>query len=122
MRVFKNRFMCRFAAKQRISDAELLEAVQRAENGLIDADLGGGVIKQRIARAGQGKRGGYRSIILFKSGDKAFFMLAFAKNERENITPQELADLKSAATVMLAMSDTELTAAQENNILTEIIL
>ncbi|HHK5605684.1 TPA: type II toxin-antitoxin system RelE/ParE family toxin, partial [Neisseria polysaccharea] len=55
--------MTKFAKKHKISDSELPEAVRRADNGLTDADLGGGVIKQRIARQGQGRRGGYRSII-----------------------------------------------------------
>ena len=61
MRIFKNKFITKFAEKQGIDDTDLREAVNRAENGLIDADLGGGVIKQRIARKGQGKSGGYRT-------------------------------------------------------------
>ncbi len=57
MRVFKNAWFERFARKQRIPDEALLEAVARAERGQIDADLGGGVIKQRVARRGQGRSG-----------------------------------------------------------------
>lgn len=68
--VYKNKFFARFAREARISDADLWKAVQLAERGVIDADLGGGVIKQRIARAGQGKSGGSRSIILFRKGDR----------------------------------------------------
>ncbi|MCC9395659.1 type II toxin-antitoxin system RelE/ParE family toxin, partial [Enterobacter hormaechei subsp. steigerwaltii] len=63
MRIFKNQWIVKFAKKHKINDSELLEAVERADNGLIDADLGGGVIKQRIARQGQGRSGGYRSLI-----------------------------------------------------------
>lgn len=74
MRVFRNQWTTKFAQKHRISDADLLEAVERAGSGLIDADLGGGVIKQRIALQGQGRRGGYRSLIIFKHGETAFFM------------------------------------------------
>ena len=69
----------RFASRERIADEELCEAVRRAERGLIDADLGGGVIKQRLARAGQGKSGGFRSILLFRRGSKAFFVYGFAR-------------------------------------------
>ncbi|ASP17712.1 toxin-antitoxin system, toxin component, RelE family [Neisseria sp. oral taxon 020 str. F0370] len=120
MRIFKNRYITRFAAKQGITDADLREAAERADNGLIDADLGGGVIKQRIARKGQGRNGGYRSLIIFRKGDKAFFMLAFAKNNRANISREELAELKAAAEIMLAMTDTQIAAAIENSTLTEI--
>ena len=120
MRIFKNRYITRFAAKQGITDADLREAAERADNGLIDADLGGGVIKQRIARKGQGRSSGYRSLIIFRKGDKAFFMLAFAKNDRANISREELTELKAAAEIMLAMTDTQIAAAIENSTLTEI--
>ena len=78
MRIFRNQWITKFAKKHKISDSELIEAVERADNGLIDADLGGGVIKQRIARQGQGRSGGYRSLIFFRHGERAFFMTAFA--------------------------------------------
>ncbi len=80
MRLFKTRHFSRFAAKESIADAALGDAVRRAEAGLIDADLGGGVIKQRLARPGQGKSGGFRSIVLFKRGATAFFVYGFAKS------------------------------------------
>ena len=80
MRIFKNAWFSRFAAKERITDGCLRDAVRRAENGLIDADLGGNVIKQRVARQGQGKSGGYRTLILFWAGSRAFFTFGFAKN------------------------------------------
>ena len=62
-RIFKTRWFERFARKEKIRNAVLLDAVARAEKGQLDADLGGGVIKQRVARPGQGKSGGYRTII-----------------------------------------------------------
>jgi hypothetical protein len=65
-RVFKTKWFQRFARKEKLADAALLEAADRAEKGQIDADLGGGVIKQRIARTGKGKSGGYRTIILLR--------------------------------------------------------
>lgn len=120
MRVFKNQWTIKFAQKHRISDADLLEAVERAGSGLIDADLGGGVIKQRIARQGQGRRGGYRSLIIFKYGETAFFMAAFAKSDRDNISHAELAELKQAAVILLAMTAVDIEQAKSNGTFTEI--
>ncbi len=82
---------------------------------MIDADLGGGVIKQRIARPGQGKSGGYSSIILFKSGDRALFVYGFAKSNRENISPREVQGFRALSTRFLATSDTQITQAIESN-------
>ena len=69
MRIFKNKPFARFARKCEISDSELCQAIKDADCGLIDANLGGGVIKQRIARKGSGKSGGFRTMILFKAGN-----------------------------------------------------
>ena len=67
----------------------------------MDADLGGGLIKQRIARPGQGKRGGYRSIIAYRAGKRSVFLYGFGKNERDNIDGDELARWKTAGRVIL---------------------
>jgi hypothetical protein len=85
MRVFKTKQFARFLIQEGISEVLLCEAVNRANTGLIDADLGGSVIKQRIAREGQGRSSGYRSIVLFRLGDRAIFAYGFAKNARQNI-------------------------------------
>lgn len=74
LRIFKTKWFVRFAQQNGIKDTVLCEAIANAEKGLIAADLGGGVIKQRIARPKEGKSGGYRSIILFRSGDRAIFV------------------------------------------------
>lgn len=81
MQVLKNAWFERFARKQKIPDQVLLDAIKRAELGQIDADLGGGVIKQRIARKGQGKSGGYRTIVLYRARKRAIFMYGFSKSE-----------------------------------------
>ena len=120
MRIFRNQWITKFAKKHKISDSELIEAVERADKGVIDADLGGGVIKQRIARQGQGRSGGYRSLIFFRRGERAFFMTAFAKNDRENITNKELSELKKAAAIILAMTETDIEQAKLNGTFTEI--
>ena len=81
MRVFKTKPFARFSAREDIADALLCEAVKRAQTGLIDADLGGGVIKQRLPREGQGRSGGYRSLVVFKRDRRAIFVYGFAKNK-----------------------------------------
>lgn len=120
MRIFANRWFARFADKQNIGDDDLREAVSRAERGLIDADLGGGVIKQRIARKGQGKSGGFRSVILFRQGERAFFVYAFAKSDRDNIDQSELSTYKIAAAVYLNYTDDELALFLKQGTLMEI--
>jgi hypothetical protein len=108
MRVFKTRWFVRFAKSEKISDASLADAVARAERGLLDADLGGGIIKQRVARPGAGRRGGYRAIIAYAHGHRAVFLLGFAKSARDNIAADQLADLKEAASELLALSNGEI--------------
>ena len=97
MRVFKTKLFARFARRERISDASLREAVRRAERGLIDADLGGGVLKQRVARPGEGRSGGYRVLIAYRAKTRSVFLFGFAKSERENIDDDELATLREIA-------------------------
>ena len=111
----------RFAKKSKISDVALCKAVMNAERGLIDADLGGGVIKQRVAREGEGKSGGFRTMILFKTGTRAFFVHGFAKNKMDNISDNDLVLLRRLAAEMLNYNETELTQAINKNILTEVI-
>ena len=108
MQLFKSRWFQRFARKEGITDIGLREAVARAEKGQIDADLGGEVIKQRIARPGQGKSKGYRTIILFRRGHRAFFVYGFSKSQRANINDDEEAQFKEAAKHVLALTEKQL--------------
>jgi hypothetical protein len=80
----------------------LREAIARAERGLIDADLGGGLIKQRVARQGQGRSGGYRVIVAYRIKGRAVFLFGFAKNEKENISQDELEFFRELAENWLA--------------------
>ena len=120
MRIFKNKRFKKFARKQGISDEQLLEVVKRAEIGLIDADLGDGIIKQRVERQGQGKRSGYRTIMLYRSQERAFFVYGFAKNEQENINLEELAVIKEMAALYLTMADKDLKTMIDNADLWEV--
>ena len=110
-RIFKNTWFTRFADKEGITDGELREAVNRLEAGQADADLGGGVYKMRVARSGEGKSGGYRVIVFFRSEDKTFFQYAYPKSSRGNIDQGELRYYKKMAKIRFAMSDRELADA-----------
>jgi hypothetical protein len=120
MRVFKNKAFSRFADRNEISDEDLCEAVQRVSRGLSDADLGGGVIKQRIARKGAGKSSGFRSMVLFRKEDRAVFVHGFAKKDLSNITPKELKALKKLAKIMLGYSDSQLATVVASGALVEV--
>ena len=111
MQVYKTKWFARFANKENISDNALCEAVRRAEKGNIDADHHGGVISQRIAREGQGTRKGYRTVILFRQGDKAFFVHGYERKNQNRIEKKQLMRYKEMATAMLYGSETELQTA-----------
>ena len=102
MQIFKTKWFARFARKERIGDDVLREAIAHVEQGLVGARLGGDLIKQRVARPGAGKSGGYRALIAFRAKKRAVFLYAFGKNERENIDDNELATLKEIAHAWLA--------------------
>lgn len=120
MRVYKTRPFARFQRRERISDETLCKAVADAEAGLIEADLGGGLIKQRVARAGSGKRGGYRTVIAYRKETRAFFLFGFAKSARANIDDDELAALKRRAAGLLAAAEQALNTMIADEDLTEV--
>lgn len=108
MRIFKVKLFARYANEESINDSTLTTAIKNAENGLIDADLGGGLIKMRIAKTGNGKSGGYRTIIAYKKNEKAIFLFGFQKNELGNITKKQLDRFKYASKLWLKASDVDL--------------
>ena len=112
MQTFKTKAFARFANREGLEDAALCEAIGRARSGLIDADLGGGVIKQRIARKGGGRSGGFRTIVLFRRGELAFFVYGFAKSDRDNLRRDELATFRLLADEYLSLDQVGLAAAQ----------
>ena len=120
MSVFKTKVFARFARKAGVTDDELFEAAREVANGRFDADLGGGVFKQRIAREGQGKSGGFRTIILFRIGGHSFFAHGFAKSAKANVTAKELKALKALADVLLGLKDEALSGAMEAGELIEV--
>lgn len=120
MRLFKTKWFMRYARQEQIDDHSLLEAIERAERGLVDADLGGGIIKQRVARTGQGRSGGFRLLVGYRSGNIAVFLYGFAKNERDNITPDDLDTLREIGATWIAAKKEHLENAIKEGILTEV--
>lgn len=121
MRIFKNVWFNRFARQEKITDEVLVGAIIRADKGLIDADLGGSVIKQRIAKPGRGKSGGYRTIIIFRRGERAFFVYGFAKSNQDNLEKYEEDLYKKSAKELLALTDAQIEQLLKSKALTEVI-
>ena len=121
MRIFKTKWLARYARRAGITDRSLAEAIARAGRGLVDADLGGGIIKQRIARSGAGRSGGYRMLVAYRAGARAVFLYAFAKNQQDNIGRDELVSLREIGAAWLAADNRGLDRAMDEGLLQEVI-
>ena len=108
MRIFKNPWFSRFTDKEGITDGELREIVNQLEADQSDADLGGGVYKMRLARPGEGKSGGYRVIVFFRSEERTFFVYSFAKSDRANISEKDLREFKKRAKINFSKTDEQI--------------
>lgn len=120
MRIFVTRWFARYARRERIGEDRLLEAVERAGRGNVDADLGGGIIKQRVARSGRGRSAGFRVLVAFHCGERAVFLYGFAKKERENIRADELETLREIAAAWFRATDADLDRAVSAGVLREV--
>jgi len=119
--IFKTKWFDRWARKQGLTTSGLCTAVQEMAAGLYDVDLGGGLLKKRISRPGQGKRGGFRTLVATNKGTRWFFVYGFPKNERSNISKVEEEALKKLASHLLPLTAQELIKAQRANELMEVI-
>ena len=108
MAIYKLKKVGAFARKHGINDRTLAVAANDVRNGWYDADLGGGLYKQRLARDGGGKSGGFRTLITHRTSKHLFFVYAYPKNARSNIGPDEEQGFKKMARMFGAMSKTEL--------------
>lgn len=120
MRVFKTHRFAKWAAAEKLTDTVLAGAVAEIVQGLVDAELGGQVVKKRVALAGKGKRGGIRTLLAFKQGDKAFFVYGFAKSERADVSAKELRALKLLARELLSYTKPALAKAVKAGELIEV--
>jgi hypothetical protein len=126
VRIFKNTWFARFADKEGITDGELRETANQLETGQVSpsgwrADLGGDVYKVRVARSGEGKSGGYRVIVYFKSEERTFFIYGFAKSDRGNIDQGELRAFKKRAKIALSLTDDQIRNQLRNGDLIEVL-
>jgi hypothetical protein len=121
MAIYKTRWFDRWARKQGLSQLSLCLAVQEMTAGLYEADLGGGLLKKRVARTGQGKSGGFRTLVATNKGSQWIFVFGFPKNERSNISKREEEALKKLSAQLLSLSPEDLVNAQRNNELIEVI-
>ena len=120
IRVFKSKLFARFVRKNSIRNSDLCKAVDELVAGSIDADLGSGVFKQRIARQGGGKSGGFRTIILFRYKDVAFFVHGFAKKDTANIDSENLQQFRKLARFLLQLDEAALNIALAEGKLIEV--
>lgn len=119
-RVFKTRHFSRWMRKSELTDQALCAAVGEMVAGLIDAELGGDVLKKRVGLPGRGKRGGVRTLVATRKGNRWFFVFGFEKSERANITPTELDALQTLASSLLALTAAQLDTAVDDGTLQEI--
>jgi len=119
-RVFKTRYFARWMRKTELSDETLCSAVDEMAQGLIDADLGGGVVKKRVGLSGRGKRGGARILVATNKGNRWFFVFGFEKNERASLSDDELEALKDLAEQLLARTVKQLAEALNDGSISEI--
>ena len=120
LRIFATKWFVRFARKEKIEDERLREAIARAEEGSVDAELGGNLIKQRVARQGRGRSAGYRTVIAYHANARSVFLYGFAKSERENIQTADLENLKNLAKRLLTLTDAEIETAVAESELIEV--
>jgi len=120
MAVFQTRWFSRWARKQGLSAKALCAAVAEIQQGLYETNLGGGLVKKRVARPGQGKSGGFRTLIATNRGDRWVFVFGFPKNVRSNIDQTEEAALKLLSAKLLALSVRDLRTAVEAGELLEV--
>ena len=118
--IYKTRHFNRWARKADLPDQALYRAVLEIRQGLVDADLGGGIIKKRIALPGHGKRGSTRTLLATNRNDRWVFVYGFEKNERANISDNELEALKHLADDLLALTETQISEAISKGSLLEV--
>ena len=120
MKAFKTRTFQRWAGKVGVTDAALLNAIVRMERGLIDADLGGNLYKQRVALPRRGKSGSTRTIIATRFAGVLFFLYGFEKSDRDNISAKELALFQRLARGFLEMTEVQIANALAEQVLVEV--
>ena len=120
MRIFKTKEFARFARREGIADDALREAIDGAERGIVDAEIGDGLIKQRVRRPGQGRRGGFRTVVVWRERELSIFVFGFAKKDKTDLTPREYEAYRKLAVLLLRHTDDTLKRAIEAKELVEL--
>jgi hypothetical protein len=120
VRVFKAYDFHRWATRERLSDPDLSRAANEIESGLVDAGLGGPLVKKRVGGAGRGKRGGYRVVVAYRRGDRMVFLHGFDKRDKDNISSRELDALRKLGDYYMTLSGAELSAAARDGKIIEV--
>lgn len=118
--IFKTRWFDRWARKEGLVTASLCAAVREMQVGLFEADLGGGLLKKRIARPGQGKSGGFRTLVATNRGGRWMFVYGFPKSARSNIDQGEEEALKKLSAHLLSLTPEQLDRARHAGELIEV--
>lgn len=116
----KTKTFTKWMRKCKIQDCDLLRAINEMERGLIDADLGFNTYKKRIGLTGIGKRSGARVIVATQLMKRWFFIYGFAKNEKSNVSRDELIYLQEVSKRLLNLTDSDIDVAIKHNELSEI--
>ena len=97
------------AGLNRVRFSSLPQATRHGErsigDGTVDADLGRGLIKQRVARKGQGRGGGFRTIIAYRKAERSVFLFGFAKSDQANLSAADQRDLADYGNMLLGLDD-----------------
>ena len=121
MQVYKTNQFTRFADKEKINDDSLYKAIRQAEKGNIDKKIRDDIIVQRVAREGQGKRRGYRTVILFKQGDKAFFLKGYERKKQDGINEKDVQYYKNLADDISQLNKIELQTAIKKGTIKKVV-
>lgn len=112
----KTKWFTKWAKKQNISDEKLMEAIENIHEGLSSVNLGAELYKVRVASDNRGKSSSYRTLVVYRAGDRAVIVYGFPKNERDNLASDELSHFKKLAKDILALTDEKLEKAIENSV------
>jgi len=108
LRILKTKLFHRWAKKNQLNDDALIKAINEIEEGLVDVDLGSHIYKKRIATKGKGKSGSVRTVLAYKTKNRAFFLYVFEKKQRDNISEKEIQALKIFGAYLLKLTDRQI--------------
>lgn len=119
-RIYRTRSVTRWMERERLKDGDVVKAVREMAAGLIDADLGGGLLKKRVPLPGRGKRGGARLAVMVDGCGRWIFLFGYAKSERSDLDREEWAGLRDLGVSLFSLDEAGWNLAVKRGILTEV--